>query len=213
MFSVLLRDQPGTRGRAMELYAEHKLGIKTRRVACAPAVLRRKQMPVQDSLNKMWSMDFMEDGTTTGERFWLLNVVDDCNREAIVMQVLKRRSAKVVIDSLDKILLRGRGPACIRTDNGGEFRSLAYQKWTMRHDIARKYSRPYTPTDNVLVERFNQTVRKEVLGRFTFHSLPEVQRALDDWQLRYNFARPHHSLNGLSPMQYAHLIKLGTRLH
>jgi putative transposase len=206
MFNVLLRDQPGTRYRAMQLYAQDALGMKHRPQARKSSRVVHRPMPVSNTLNAMWSMDFMQDGLTTGERFWILNVIDDCNREAIVMRVMKRRSAKAVVEALQRVVGVARQPSCIRTDNGGEFKSLTYRMWTDRRGISRKCSRPYTPNDNARVEAFNRAVRAEVLNRFEFYSLAEAQRALDDWQLRYNFARPSKPLGYLSPMQYTHLL-------
>ncbi len=207
MFAVLLKDQPGTRERALRLYTQFHMHVKARALAKArPLVTTRRHMPVQTSINAMWSMDFMQDALMTGERFWVFNAIDDCNREAITLQVLKRRSARAVIEALQEVVGTGRKPVCIRTDNGGEFKSLVYKNWTQRRAIMRKYSRPHCPTDNVNVELFNKSVRTEVLRRYEFRSLAEVQRSLDDWQLRYNFSRPHLALGGLSPMQYAYVL-------
>jgi putative transposase len=203
MYSAFLRHEPGTRERALRLYTEHLL--KTNRAKKGKGAAKvRKHLPRQGARDAMWSMDFMQDALVSGRRYWLLNVTDDFSREAISTLVLTRRSAKAVVEHLESLKAGGRKPAAIRTDNGGEFRSVTYQGWARKRDVVCEFIRPGKPTDNAFIERFNSTVRREVLGRIEFKTMKQVQRALDDWRLTYNYARPHQSLGNLSPLQYQH---------
>ncbi|WP_163838898.1 integrase core domain-containing protein [Pseudoxanthomonas sacheonensis] len=88
-----------------------------------------------------------------------------------------------------------------------EFKGHDYIAWTKAAAVRRVYIRPKSPTENVLVERFNLTMRQEVLDRYLLTSIAEAGRMLEDWRVRYNLSRPHHSLGGLSPLQYAVLAK------
>jgi putative transposase len=40
-------------------------------------------LTVPQAINQVWSMDFMHDQLEDGRAFWLFNVIDDFNREAI----------------------------------------------------------------------------------------------------------------------------------
>lgn len=203
MYSAFLRHEPGTRERALRLYTEHLL--RTNRARRRKGVAKvRKHLPRQGTRDAMWSMDFMQDALVNGQPYWLLNVTDDFSREAISTLVLTRRSAKAVVEHLESLKVCGRKPTAIRTDNGGEFRSVTYQEWARKRDVVCEFIRPGRPTDNAFIERFNSTVRREVLGRIEFKTMKQVQRALDDWRLTYNYARPHQSLGNLSPLQYQH---------
>jgi putative transposase len=162
-------------------------------------------MASQGEADKMWSMDYMTDVTTKGKRFWILNIVDDFNREALVSAVSERISNKMVVQFLNALKDSGRTSAAIRTDNGMEFKGKEYITWASKNAVERVYSRPRTPTDNVLVERLNQTLRHEVLDRYLLTSIEEASRMIEDWRVRYNLARPHGSLGGLSPIQFAAL--------
>lgn len=201
MYRAFLQHQPGTRERARRLYTEHLMRANRAKRTKADSS-PRKHMQRQGESNSMWSMDFMQDALSDGTRYWLLNVIDDFHREAILTVAMKRRSSKAVIANLSAIIARGRRPSRIRTDNGGEFTSILYRCWAENNSIEPIYSRVSRPTDNAFIERFNRAIRAEVLNRFLFRSISTVQVALDDWRLDYNFSRPHLGLGGLSPMQY-----------
>lgn len=203
MYNAFLRHQPGTRERALRLYTEHLMKWNRTKRKEVP-VLARGQMERQGKANSMWSMDFMQDMLSNGTKYWVLTIVDDFNREAIACLALKRRTAKAVVEHLDQILSKGRHPQKVRTDHGTEFTSACYQRWAAKNSVTPVLSRRGKPTDNAFIERFNRTVRSEVLDRHRFMTLAETQRALDNWRLGYNFARPHSALGGLSPMQYSY---------
>ena len=207
MFSNFLRDEPGTRYNALRLYAENlkaKASASERKKLYVPTP---KKMSRAGQPNETWSIDFMQDVLSTGEKYWLVNAIDDFNREVLVLRAVKRRSAKVVAESLNLLVKGGRQPKSLRSDNGSEFKSKFYKDWADTLHIKRIYSRPYTPTDNSFIESFNRVVRTELFNRYSYKTFPELQRALDDWSVRYNFARPHTSLGMLSPLQFAHVCK------
>lgn len=74
-----------------------------------------------DSVNEVWSVDFMSDTLWDGRRFRLLNIVDDYNREVIHIEADTSLPTMRLIRSL-KYLKEFRGlPKMIRVDNGPEF--------------------------------------------------------------------------------------------
>lgn len=211
VFEAILRGQPYGRKQLRQVYEDAKLQITNRRQTAeglTPVPLRvSRPIQPQSTLNAMWSMDFMTNVTTGGKRFWILNIVDDFNRECIAAEVSERRSTAMVVRCLAKLQLLGRTPKAIRSDNGMEFKGRDYIAWAKTVSVNRVYTRPASPTENSLVERFNQTMRQEVLNRYLLTSIPEAALMLEDWRVRYNLARPHHSLGGLSPLQYSALVK------
>ncbi len=205
VFNALLKGQPYTRCEGWKAYKSAALDVSSRPRKIKVPQRIKKPMKVQSELDAMWSMDFMMHRLSSGKRFWILNVIDDFNREALITTAVKNRSTKMVVNCLSMLRINGRTPKALRSDNGGEFKGLEYLKWTEKYGVKRVYSRPHTPTDNVFVERFNLTMRKEVLDRYELDTFDEASRMLEDWRVRYNLARPHQSLGGLSPLQYTQL--------
>lgn len=205
VFNAILKGQPSTRYESWKVFKTAALDVANRPQKIKVPRRISRPMEIQSEIDAMWSMDFMMHVLSSGKRFWILNVLDDFNREAVVVKIALKKSAKMVVRCLSEIERSGRKPKNIRSDNAGEFKSLEYVGWTNKLGISRVYSRPHMPTDNVYIERFNLTMRKEVLDRYELDTFSEAERMLEDWRMRYNLARPHRSLGGLSPLQYRHL--------
>jgi len=206
IYDALLKGRAETRWQCKQMYRNASLHIRSRPTNLEVPGRVSKKMTAQSSLNAVWSMDFVTHSTSAGKRFFVLTVIDDFNREALLAEVTSKRSTKFVVECLRRLTAGGRFPKHLRTDNGGEFKGLEYLDWTSKTQIKRLYTRPHTPTDNIFVERFNLTLRQEVLDRYKLRSLLEASRMLEDWRVRYNLSRPHKSLGGLSPMQFAQLV-------
>ena len=53
---------------------------------------------------------------------------------------------------------------CLRTDNGGEFKSEEFVKFLRERGIRREYTEPYSPEQNGIVERMNQKIQERVVS-------------------------------------------------
>ena len=60
-----------------------------------------------------------------------------------------------------------------------------------------------SPQQNAFVERFNGTMRDEVLNGEVFETLLEARVVINDWRRRYNEERPHRGLGMLTPSAFA----------
>jgi len=87
-------------------------------------------------------------------------------------------------------------------DNGSEFHKL-FQEELRKLNVPQYFSRPRTPKDNPICEKFNQTLRQEFidLGNFT-PDCHEFNRLLTEWLIEYNFVRPHQALGYIAPIQF-----------
>jgi hypothetical protein len=59
------------------------------------------------------------------------------------------------------------------------------------------------PTDNAMVESFNGKLREECLNAHWFELIEDAKRKIDAWRWDYTEHRPHRSLEGLTPREFA----------
>jgi putative transposase len=57
------------------------------------------------------------------------------------------------------------------------------------------------------VESFSGRLRDECLNEHLFASLKEAREIIEEWRTDYNTHRPHSSLNGLTPTEFAARLK------
>ena len=63
-------------------------------------------------------------------------------------------------------------------------------------------SRP-APMQNGFVESFNGKLRDECLNEHLFANLRQARQIIEEWRIDYNTNRPHSSLDGLTPTEFA----------
>jgi len=69
--------------------------------------------------------------------------------------------------------------------------------------VALDFSRPGKPTDNAVIESFNGWFRDECLNAHWFESIDDARAKIDAWRWDYNERRPHRSLGGPTPSEFA----------
>ena len=181
----------------------HELGLKMRRKSKKRLPERVKQpLTIAQQPNVYWSLDFMSDSLCSGRRFRTLNIVDDFNREALVIEIDTSLPAARVIRVLEQLNEMRGLPRYLRVDNGSELTSHLLKEWAENKGIQLLFIQPGKPTQNAYIERFNGSYRREVLNAYEFTSLAEVKQMTERWIQEYNNERPHASLNYLSPSQY-----------
>ena len=184
------------------IYKEENLMVK-RRKGRKKATGTRQPLPKPDSVNQVWSLDFMSDAFTDGRRFRLLAVMDQCSRECLMADADTSMPGLRVVRELDRLIkLRGK-PKVIVSDNGPELTGRTVLIWAHENNIDWHYIQPGKPQQNGFTESLNGKIRDEFLNEHWFSSLHEVRGLLDEWRQDYNAVRPHSSLGYLTPMEYA----------
>lgn len=186
-----------------KVYRVYKLLSLNKRRKGRRRLPSRVKQPLQQPLqiNQNWSMDFMSDSLANGRKFRTLNIIDDCNREALAIEIDTSICAKRVIRTLEQIILWRGKPACIRVDNGPEFTSKYFEHWCIDKAVQIKYTQPGRPMQNGYIERFNGSYRKELLDAYLFTDLDEVKALTEEWMQHYNTQRPHEALNNRTPWE------------
>jgi putative transposase len=150
--------------------------------------------------NHIWSIDFVHDKLSNGRPYKMLTVLDEYTREALCVAVAARMGAADVLEALYPLLLEHGKPEYIRSDNGPEFIAAPFREWLKRVGIEPINIFPGSPWENGYNERFNGTLRREVLNREWFASIRQAQVAINQWLRQYNHIRPHHALGMRTPV-------------
>jgi putative transposase len=187
--------------KVQRIYREEQLMV-TRRKGRKKATGTRQPLPKPDSINQVWSLDFVSDALADGRRFRVLGIMDQCSREALVIAADTSMPGLRVVRELDALVRRRGKPKVIISDNGTELTSRAMLMWAAEQRIDWHYIAPGRPQQNGYTESLNGKLRDECLNEHWFSDLGEARTVLKHWQHDYNTVRPHSALNYLTPAEF-----------
>ena len=141
--------------------------------------------------------------TPSGKKYFLL-IVDDYSR---YMWLVLLRSKDEALEAFRKVKIAAEVESeeklkALRTDRGGEFTSNEFKAYCEKHGIKRYLTAPYTPQQNGVVERRNQTIvamarsmlkSKKLPGRFWGESVTTAVYLLN--------RAPTKSVVGMTPYE------------
>ena len=149
--------------------------------------------------NHVWSYDFVSDRLYNGKTFRMLTVIDEYTRRCLAIRVGYQLKAEQVLETLAELFMYEGTPDYLRSDNGSEFRSKEVQEWLTLVGVKTAYITPGSPWENGYNERFNGSLRDELLNGEIFYTLIEAKTLIENWRCHYNEVRPHSSLNCKPP--------------
>ena len=155
--------------------------------------------------NAMWQMDYKGHFAVGAMRCHPLGVLDDHSRFAVALGACADERREGVQHWLTAAFRSHGLPQRLLMDNGppwgkdAEHRHTRLTAWLMRLDIEPVHGRPYHPQTQGKVERFNGTLKRELLAWRSFADLRQVQRGFDAWRHVYNYERPHQAIGDLPP--------------
>lgn len=192
--------------RVYRIYRELELNL---RIKPRKRLVREKPeaLAVPKAINECWSMDFMHDQLHNGRNYRLFNVIDDFNREGLGIEVDFSLPSERVVRSLNQIIETRGKPKQLRCDNGPEYVSILLADWAKENSIELKFIQPGNPQQNAYIERYNRTVRYDLLNQHLFDSIAQVQELATEWLWIYNNERPNMAIGGIPPK---HLKALAT---
>jgi transposase InsO family protein len=164
---------------------------------------------------QLWQIDIvfgpMLVDTVRGElrQARIVTGVDDHSRFCVLARVVERATGRAICLAFARALERYGAPEEVLTDNGQQFTArfsrgngeVLFDKICRRNGIAHRLTQPSSPTTTGKIERFHQTLRRELLDDARpFVSLLQAQATIDDWVREYNAQRPHQSLETKAPV-------------
>lgn len=183
------------------LYRAEGLTVRRKKRKRQAAALRTV-LPTPVRPGQRWSMDFMEDALSDGRRFRTLNVVDDCSRECLAIEVAFTLPGPRVVRVLERLVELYGVPAVIVMDNGSEFTGKALDAWAYQRGAKLHFIRPGRPVENAYIESFNGKLRDECLNENWFVGLDDAKAKIAAYRTDYNEVRPHSSLDNRTPKEF-----------
>lgn len=150
--------------------------------------------------NVLWQMDFKGDVALGRGRLHPLTMVDDHSRYSVGLHAAADHRLMTVQAAVQSAFECYGLPEIMLTDNGspwgdtGEHSLTKFGVWLIEHGVAPWHSAPFHPQNHGKNERFNRTLKAELLDGRTFDDLVQAQRAFDTWRHHYNHHRPHDAL-------------------
>jgi len=145
LFILLRREgEPSGINRIYRLYREEGLTVRKRR-ARRKAIGTRAPILVEAKANARWSLDFVHDQFASGQRFRILNIMDDVTRECLAAIPDTSISGRRVVRELTTLIERLGKPEMIVSDNGTELTCNAVLSWCSDYKINWHYIAPGKP--------------------------------------------------------------------
>lgn len=140
-----------------------------------------------------WSLDFLNSSLCNGKTYSLLYVVDDFNGHALAIEADTSLSSLRVIKLLEKLKIERGLPQRIRFDNGAKFISPYLDQWLRDNKLIPEFIQVGQHTQTVFIEKFNASICRELLNRYVFRTINEVNEITFEWMMDYNLNRHHNS--------------------
>jgi putative transposase len=126
---------------------------------------QRQPLALAERLDQCWSMDFMGDTLASARTFRTLNIVGQCSRDCLALEVDSSLPGQRVVGVLDRLACERGVPEVLVIDNGPEFTGRALDLWAYEHGVRLHFIQPGRPIQNAYVESFKGRFRDECLNQ------------------------------------------------
>jgi transposase InsO family protein len=158
---------------------------------------------------EMYQMDVTYVYLTGIPVLYLVVIIDDHSRFCVAAELCHDQKGESLIGVLHNCCIRHGKPRKLLTDQGSGFYSWSaqqtlFQQYLDDQKIEHIVSNPHSPQSQGKVERLNQTIKRECLGRVHFNNYSEAVQGIADYIRGYNFGRPHQGIGGFRPTDRFH---------
>jgi transposase InsO family protein len=160
----------------------------------------RNKQPRAVAVNAVWAMDLTFYTDASGGQQMALGILDHGSRLVTCLHTLANKRSWTILGYLCLAIGRHGKPTRIRTDNEVIFTSWVFTTFLKLVGIRHQRTQICAPWQNGRIERLFGTL-KPLLRQLVIPSKAALQRALEEFTLFYNYARPHQNLGGLTPAQ------------
>ena len=188
------------------LYYDRKKTLKLRKKYIQARIHKKQRITKlirENKVNFLWHVDTVILTLSSGGYRYLLTAIDEVSKMAFA-RIYTTHSSRNARDFLNRLVyLTDRKVINIHHDNGSEFKK-EFEEACRTLSIPQWYSRPHTPKDNPVLERFNRTIQEEFVEMTDVdpYFVSDFNQKLTDWLIEYNSNRPHKALDYKSPLEY-----------
>lgn len=158
----------------------------------------------------LWQLDLVGGiYLADGRECKMLTGIDDHSRFVVIAVLLAIPSGRAVCNAFTAAMQRLGVPSEVLTDNGKQFTGrftkprpaeVLFERVCRENGITARLTKPRTPTTTGKIERFHQTLRRELLDDSgPFADLAGGQAAVDAWVHAYSHLRPHQAIGMATP--------------
>jgi putative transposase len=155
--------------------------------------------------HQMWATDASYFKVVGWGYYYLVTVMDDYSRFILGWKLQKDMSANSLIEVVQNAVdatgmtdVPVEDRTKLLSDNGAGYVSRAFRDYLNLVGIGHILAAPYHPQTNGKVERYQQSLKKEV-NQLPYEIPSQLERAIADFVDYYNYRRYHKALGNVTP--------------
>jgi transposase InsO family protein len=160
--------------------------------------------------HQMWATDASYFRVIGWGYYYLVTVMDDYSRFILAWKLQKDMSANSLIEVVQEAVdstgmtdVPVEDRTKLLSDNGAGYVSKAFRDYLRLMGIGHILAAPFHPQTNGKVERYQQSLKREV-NQLPYELPIQLERAIADFVDYYNYRRYHKSLGNVTPADVLH---------
>lgn len=155
--------------------------------------------------HQMWATDASYFRVVGWGYYYLVTVMDDYSRFILAWKLQKDMSANSLIEVIQEAVdVTGMTEVPVEdrtkllSDNGPGYVSRSFRDYLNLVGIGHILSAPFHPQTNGKVERYQQSLKREV-NQLSYEAPSQLNKAITDFVDYYNYRRYHKALGNITP--------------
>ncbi len=155
--------------------------------------------------HQLWATDASYFRVVGWGYYYLVTVMDDYTRFILAWKLQKDMSANSLIEVIqDAVDATGMTDVPVEdrtkllSDNGSGYVSRSFRDYLRLVGIGHILSAPFHPQTNGKLERYHQSIKKEV-NQILYEAPSQLENAITDFVDYYNYRRYHEALGNVAP--------------
>jgi len=160
--------------------------------------------------HQMWATDASYFRVAGWGYYYLVTVMDDYSRFILAWKLQRDMTADSLIEVIQEAIdatgmteVPVEDRTKLLSDNGAGYVSRAFRDYLHLVGIRHILAAPFHPQTNGKLERYHQTIKREV-NQIPYELPGQLERAIADFVEYYNFRRYHKALGDVTPADVLH---------